>query len=204
MPFQDHSLGELLDQIAAREPAPGGGTAAALTAATAAALVEMAIAFTPVKSPGASPDDREATSRRAATLRAGLLELAEADIRSYAPVLSALRLEHGSPERAARLAAALSSAAAVPLAIATSAAEVAELGAGAAAAGSRHLIGDAAAGVLLAEAACGAAARLVELNLATAPEDPRRAAAAESVARALTARRAIDVFAPNPSRGPGR
>ena len=179
----DGTLAELLDRIAAREPAPGGGTAAALSAATAAALVQMAIAFGPQT--GEVP--------RAALLRARLLELAEADLRSYGPVLAALRLERDEPGRDAALQAALSDAAEVPLAIADAAAEVAELGVDAARAGSPHLIGDATAAVLLAEASARAAAGLVELNLAGASDDPRVRTAAEAARRASAARAAAGV-----------
>ena len=42
----DRSLGQLLDSVAARTPAPGGGTAAALAGAFAAGLVEMSAKFT--------------------------------------------------------------------------------------------------------------------------------------------------------------
>jgi hypothetical protein len=44
------------------------------------------------------------------------------------------------------------------------------------------------AGALLAEAATRAAARLVELNLAAQPDDPRVGAARELAARAAAAR----------------
>src|SRR5258706_9499901 len=72
---------------------------------------------------------------RAAELRAGLLELAEDDTRSYGPVLDALALARSDPEREARVRVALELAAEVPLAIAASAAEVGELAAAAAQAG---------------------------------------------------------------------
>jgi methenyltetrahydrofolate cyclohydrolase len=182
----DRTVAELLDRIAAREPAPGGGTAPALTAATAAALVQMATAYGPESGSGLW----------AAELQARLLELAEADLRSYQPVLAALRLEREAPGRAAAVEAALSAAAEVPLAITTAAAEVAELGADAARSSSPHLIGDATAAVLLAEAAARAAARLVELKLERARDHPRRRIAADSARRAWAARGATGVFPP--------
>ena len=185
------TLAELLDQIAAREPAPGGGSAAALTAAAAAALVEMAVAFAP---PAAARSDRGA---RAAAARAQLLELAEADLRSYEPVLAARRMHRDQPGRAAAVQAALSDATEVPLAIATAATDVAELGAAAAKAGRPQLIGDATAAVLLAKAASRTAARLVELNLANAPADPRLRIAAEAAGRAWAARGAVGAFPPS-------
>ena len=70
--------------------------------------------------------------------------------------------------RAASLAAAE-----VPLAIAEAAAAVAALAREVADAGKRGLRGDALAGADLAAGAARAAARLVEINLADAPDDPR-------------------------------
>jgi formiminotetrahydrofolate cyclodeaminase len=155
-------LGELLDEIAAATPAPGGGSTAALACALAAALVEMS----------AGPPHE-----RAAALQARALELAEADLDSYAPVLEAQR--RGEP-----LGAALSAAAQVPLDIAAVACEVAEL----AQARRPSLEGDAATAALLAEAATRAAVRLVELNLAGTPDDTRLLTAREYAARAWSAR----------------
>ena len=155
---------ELLDELAAATPAPGGGSAAAWAAALAAALVEMAAGF-------AEDEDSRA---RAHELRERALALAEEERGTYARVLDARRR---GDERAA--AEALSGAADPPLAIARVAAEVAELGASVARAGKEALKGDALTGVELAEAACRAAARLVEINLSDTPDDPRLAEAAE-------------------------
>lgn len=152
----ERPLGDVLGRLAARTPAPGGGAAAALVGSVAAALVEMAAGFA-----GTGGSGHEA---RAAELRATLLTLAQRDEDSYPPVLTALKLPGDDPGRPEQVAAALSSAAAVPLQIADCAAEVARL-AGEAAVGAGHLAGDAATAAVLAEAACAAAALLVELNL---------------------------------------
>jgi formiminotetrahydrofolate cyclodeaminase len=185
----DRTLTELLDEIAAQEPAPGGGAAAALTAATAAALVEMAAAFALGRA-GADEEPVGAWAQRGTALRAQLLALADADTSAYRPVLEAMQVPRDRPERADAIRQALSAAADVPLAIATASAEVAELGAAVASAGSPHLVGDATAAVVLAEAGTRAAVRLVELNLADAAGDPRLRSAAESARRAWTARAA--------------
>jgi formiminotetrahydrofolate cyclodeaminase len=124
----------------------------------------------------------------AAALRERALALADADLTSYAPVLEAVRLPREDPGRAEALRAALSEASTVPLAIAQTAAEVAELAAERAREGKRSLEGDATAGALLAEGATRAAARLVEINLAGAPEDERLAAARDCTERAAAAR----------------
>ena len=114
---------------------------------------------------------------RARELRAEALELAERELTAYAPVLEASRLPKDDPTRGERLQSALSGAADSPLEIARAAAEVADLASGLAATGNRTLEGDANTGAELARAACRAAARLVEINLATRPDDPRAAEA---------------------------
>jgi formiminotetrahydrofolate cyclodeaminase len=186
VPLGDLTLRELFDQTAARTPAPGGGAAAAVTGATAAALVEMAAAFAHERNPDGGFDR---LGRQAAALRVRLLELADEDLVAFAPVLDALALDRTDASRSAAVSAALSSAAEPPLLIATVSAEVAELAAAVISApGNDHLRGDATAAVLLAEAATRAAARLVELNLAGSREDPRLTAAAEHANHARAAR----------------
>jgi formiminotetrahydrofolate cyclodeaminase len=162
-------LGEVLERVAAPTPAPGGGSAAALVCAMAAALVEMAAGFS--DSPDAA--DRRA---RAAQLRARGLELAQRDQLSYEPVLRALRRPADDVERPEQLAAALAAAAGVPLAIAQLAAEIAGRAREAVEGAGRHVLGDCATAAVLAEAGCRAAALLVEINL-HGTADPRRAEA---------------------------
>lgn len=168
----DRPFAELLDDVAAERPAPGAGSSTALTAALAAALLEMASAFTLARAEYSAIHDRCQHAReRAAALRADVVALADRDLDSYAPVLDALRLPADDPDRAHRLRAALAEAAVVPLAIARSAGEVAELAAELGRDGNRHLLGESITATLLAEAACRAAVALVELDLAAAPAD---------------------------------
>jgi formiminotetrahydrofolate cyclodeaminase len=184
------SLGDVLDRLAARTPAPGGGSAAALACATAAALVEMAASFAdgpPAVGSGAGSRTAGRTASRGGALRARALELADADQDSYAPVLDAVRLAADDPARPRALAAALSGAAEVPLQIARVGAEVAALAAALAADGSPHLTGDAVTAALLAEGACAAGAALVAINLSGAV-DARPTEAAQLLAEATAAR----------------
>jgi formiminotetrahydrofolate cyclodeaminase len=109
------------------------------------------------------------------------LQLAEHELTAYAPVLEASRLPKEDPARAEKLDGALSDAADSPLEIARVAAEVAQLASELAATGNCSLEGDANAGAELARAACRAAARLVEINLAAHPDDPRLAQARKLV-----------------------
>ncbi len=131
--------------------------------------------------------DGSEAGRRAARLRERALELAERDEQSYAPVLEALRMPAGAPGRAEAVAAALSGAAATPFEIVELAADAARLAAGVAQRAGRHVIGDAAVAAVLSEAACRAAASLVEINL-TGAADERPTRAAQLVADAGRAR----------------
>lgn len=146
--------------MAARTPAPGGGSSAACATALAAALVEMAARFS---------EGGLATKHRADELRARSLELAEVELHAYEPVLEALRLPRDDPERADRIDAARTQASQSPLEVARIAADVAELAAGLASSGNPNLTGDAIAGAVLAEAAAQASAHLVAINLKEGP-----------------------------------
>jgi formiminotetrahydrofolate cyclodeaminase len=151
-------LDEFLAAVADATPAPGGGSSAGVTAALAAALVEMA-ATLPSSRAGAGPSQQ--VPDRARELRARALRLAQEELGSYAPVLEA-RDEH---ERSLALAAASEP----PAQIAETAAEVAELGVEVASSASGAVRGDALTGVVLAEAAASAAFRLVEINVGSGP-----------------------------------
>ena len=186
--FADHTLTDLLDEVAAQRPAPGGGCTAAWTASFGAGLVEMAASFTLARPRYAGVHHRMLDVRKQATQsRRRLVALAENDGQNYEPVLAALRLPEQHPERGARLDEARSNASEAPLAIAETAADVAELAAETARVGSEHLRGDAITGALLAEAASRAAGRLVEINLA-GRDDPRLHRMADATRRASAAR----------------
>ena len=176
--FDDRPLRALLDELAARSPAPSGGAAAGWGCAIAAGVVEMAAAFGEL-------DEIVAEARE---LRARALDLAGRDGEGYAPVLEAVRLPRDDPNRAPRLADALSDAAEVPLQIASAAARVAELAAAAACEGKRSVRGDATAGAALAVGACAAAAGIVDENIGgREPPDPRVAEAHGALHRARLA-----------------
>jgi formiminotetrahydrofolate cyclodeaminase len=186
--FADQSLHDLLDEVAAQRPAPGGGCSAAWAGAFGAGLVEMAASFTLARPKYAGVHHRMADVRREAKiLRRRLLELGEADAEAYEPVIAAMRMPERHPLRGSRLEAARSNAAEVPLETAEAAARVAELAAETARVGNVHLMGDSVTGATLAEGASRAAARLVEINL-VGRDDARLARASDAIRRAAAAR----------------
>jgi methenyltetrahydrofolate cyclohydrolase len=186
-PLIDRPLRALLDEVASATPAPGGGACAGWACALAASLVEMAAAFATERA-GAERARMLEISARAHSLRERATALAQADLHAYVPVLRALQMPKDDPERAAQLDVALSDAAETPLAIARAAAEVSALALEVSRGGSPHLRGDALAGLHLAEGACQAAARLVEINLAGRPDDERLKELATLVERAAADR----------------
>jgi formiminotetrahydrofolate cyclodeaminase len=145
-------VGGFTERVAARTPAPGGGAVAAMTAASAAALVAMAARFSDQP---AGPAER---------LRARLEPLADADAAAYTAVLAAYRLPKDDPLRRGRIADALRAATEVPREVAAAAREVAELADRLVESGNRNLVGDARVASLLARAAAEAATALVEIN----------------------------------------
>ena len=192
MSLAKQPLLELLSAVADPTPAPGGGSAAAVAGALAAALVEMAATIELArgkasKLPGELPG-------RARGLRLACLDLAEDELSSYAPVLEARRLEAGDPSRDDRLRTALAQASRSPLAIADAAAQVAQLGAEVAAGAEPSVRGDALTGVRLAAAAAEAAAGLVEINLATQQESDLLDSVRQAGATARHARRRAEAI----------
>jgi formiminotetrahydrofolate cyclodeaminase len=166
----DDSVKGLLDAVAERTPAPGGGSVVAVAISLAAGLAAMAARFAPE-----AWAPRGDVVGRAEELRARAQPLADADGEAYAAYMAAR-----SPEALERIVA-------IPFELAEIAFEVAELGAQVAADGNPNLRGDAAAGADLAAAAASAAARLVAIN---AEADDERVARARSLAaRAAAAAR---------------
>jgi formiminotetrahydrofolate cyclodeaminase len=157
---------QFLDRIGSAEPAPAGGSVAAVAVAMAAGLVAMAARLAH-EWPKAGEVVEQAES-----LRLKLATLALADEDAYTKVIEAMRLPPDSPSRATEVAAALSGAADVPLAVAEAAAEVAVLAALVAQEGNDRLRGDALVAAELAGAGARGAAELVAINLA-GRDDPR-------------------------------
>ena len=189
----DLGLSDFLGELAAQGPAPGGGSAAAVCVAMAAALVRSVASQSRdgwAEAAGAIVQ-AEALGRRAAPL-------VERDARAYDEAMRTIaeRSAIAPGDREARLADALGRAADVPLEIGEAAADAAELAAATAEHGDPRVRADAVAAAVLAEAAARVAATLVQVNLATGPADPRIEVARALAARAATAReRAIGALA---------
>lgn len=142
MALSDRSVGEFLAALGERTPTPASGAATALTAALAAALVELA---------GRFAEDEESVIR-AKALWSRLSELADEDAEAY---LAFMR--ERDDETRARIIA-------VPEEIAACADEVAILADHVRGQLKTSVVGDAEAAAELARAAGRVARRLAELN----------------------------------------
>jgi formiminotetrahydrofolate cyclodeaminase len=164
---------ELLDVLASEEPAPAGGSAAALAVAMSAALS--------AKVARASVDwaDARAAVAQAERLRRRTAPLAQRDAEAYEEALAAMRLpERVEPSvRDATVGGALSQAADVPLAIAEAGADAASLAVLIADRGALDRRADAVTAAVLAAAGASAAAALVAVNLTVSAGDERVATA---------------------------
>jgi formiminotetrahydrofolate cyclodeaminase len=180
--FAELPLAEVVASVASREPTPGAGPSLAWTCALAAGLVEMTSAVMLRKDPE-SPPAVEARRDRARALREAAMSLADRDAAAYREVLAAQRRrdEPGHPQRVRQ---ALADAADPLVQIVQTGREVSELAVAAVDDARGAVRGEAITALVLAESVARAGVLLVELNLASAPEDPRRASAREAAAAA--------------------
>ncbi len=164
------TVADLLDAFAAPTPTPGGGSAAALAGAMAAALLEM-VASMP-KTKNNTPEDRAALGAalpQLKSLRAKLTGLVDSDSASYDAVVAAYRLPKTTDdEKAARKAAVLDAmrgATEVPLETARAAFALVPLAATVAGHGNPNAKSDASVALGLARQAASGARANVEINL---------------------------------------
>ena len=171
MPISDQKIGDFLEQLAARVPAPGGGAAAALHAAHGAALLGMVARYTT----GEQHAQHEETIGRIIAevdeLRLLALRLADADADAFDAVKEAYRLPISSDEergvRTAAIGRALAHAAWPPAQVISVAGMVVDLAEALAAIGNRYVISDVAAAAEAARAAVAIARVNIEINLAS-------------------------------------
>jgi len=167
---QGPTLDGWIDQLASVEPAPGGGSAAALAGALAAALVAMVGRLTSSrKAYAAVAEEFKGITEEAERLRAELRRLVDEDAESYKGVMAAYKLPKGTEDevkaRTEAIDRALLAAAAVPLRTVRAAARVAELARRAAEAGNKNATCDAGVGALLAMTGAAGAGYNVAINV---------------------------------------
>jgi len=160
-----------IDELAGGAPVPGGGSAAALAGALAAALVAMVARLTIGRKAyaGAEPRMRQVLAE-AEALRGQLRRLVDDDAAAYAKVSAAYKLAKDDPRRRRAVDAALVGAAEVPLVVARGANRLIALAREVEAIGNRNASSDARVGAALARAALEGAVENVRVNVAALSE----------------------------------
>lgn len=169
-------LGELLDDLASKTPAPGGGAAASLTGATAAALAGMVIEYSRGKKSLAEHHALLETVRtRVVVLREEFLRLAGEDMAAYTALQEIQKLPETDPRREAEEPAAIVRAIEAPRRVLDRSRELLDLIASLVGKSNIHLRSDLAVAAVLAEATAASAAWNVRINAPLLPEAERPA-----------------------------
>jgi len=167
------TLDSWLESLAARTPTPGGGSAAALAGAMAAALVVMVARLTIGRKAYADVSDRAAAiAAEAESIRQAMRLLVDQDAAAYNDVIAAFAVPKDDPSRAQQIDRALRQAAEPPLALARGAARLAALAHEITAIGNTNARSDGRVASALARAALLGAIENVRANVQalSAPE----------------------------------
>lgn len=164
--FQSMPLDMLLEATASKEPVPGGGGIAAMTAASAAALVEMVANLTIGKKgyENVEPQMKE-IRQQANRLRAHYLKGIEEDAQAFDGVIRAVRLPKDIPNRTEIVQQAFKDAATIPFTLGKDIFTLLQLAAQTVEYGNAWVITDGAIAAMNARAAMRSAFYSVRINL---------------------------------------
>ena len=170
MKLIEQKVSEFVAATASKEPTPGGGAIAALTAATGAALAEMVANLTfGKKGYEEVQSEMEELQAKAEAIRNRMLELSQADADVFNLFMNALGLPKNTDEekatRSAAIQQAYKDAAMVPFEIGELAYQIFDLADLASRKGNQNLITDGIIAAINARAAVKAAFLNVRINL---------------------------------------
>ncbi len=166
MQLADATLKQLIDELGARTPAPGGGAAASVTAAVGSALGAMVINWSLTRK--SLQEHRASNQHHLDALQAGAarsLQLADEDARAYESLNTIMKLPEDDPTRLAGWDDAVEGAMAPPVETLRLCAEMATTLGGLAGTTNPMLKSDLAAAAVLVEAAGRTAAWNIHANL---------------------------------------
>lgn len=164
------SITKFLEKTASKNPVPGGGSAAALSAAIASSLSEMVANLTVGrKDYTAVEDEMKAISKQAADFRDKLIGYIDKDSDAYQRVMQAFKLPKNTEEekniRAQAVQEGLKQATRVPLQVAEDAYKIIELAGKVVEKGNRNAVTDGAVAAMMARTAVLSALYNVKTNL---------------------------------------
>jgi methenyltetrahydrofolate cyclohydrolase len=168
--YIDEPLHSYLDDLAAAQPTPGGGSTAALSGAMGAALASMVCRITIGKETYADVQQEiEELLRKTEDLRSRFQQLMQEDIEAYGHLSASYKLPRATSEerkyRTDMIQKQLVEAASVPLEVVKCAAELIQSCQRIAEVGSVSVLSDVATGAILASCSGEGAAFMVRINV---------------------------------------
>jgi len=183
--FGEMTVGGFLEQLSAKAPAPGGGAAACMAGATAAALAQMVVAYSVGKKNLAEHEVHlQQASAMLSRARGLMLQLADEDAAAYALVNELQKLPEGDARRVAEFAGAAAAAVAVPRAALALSMDLLRLVESLCGKSNKFLRSDLAIAAVLGEAAAKSAWWNVSVNLSLLGDEAERARIAAEGERA--------------------
>jgi len=189
--YIDQTLQHYLDDLASSQPAPGGGSAAALSGAMAAALASMVCRLTLNKEEYSGVQQEiEELLIQTEKLRLRFQQLMQEDIEAYGRLSASYKLPRQTGEERAMRSTAIQErlveAALVPLEATECAAELLQYCQRIAEIGNATVLSDVMMGAILASSAGEGAALMVRINLRTMKNEKLVAELRARLSRALT------------------
>ena len=172
----DKTIVELLAETAGDSAVPGGGSIAALSGASAAALVEMVANLTIGKKNYEDASDLMiGISEKASLLRVELLEAVDRDSDAFSKVMEAFKLPKETQEekeaRTIKIQSAFKQAAIVPLGVAQKSKAVLDLAKDVVLKGNKNAVTDGAVAGMMARSAALGAIYNVGINLVSIKDE---------------------------------
>lgn len=167
--MKDLVLGDYLEKLASADPVPGGGTASAVSGATAAGLVAMVASLT-IGKKGYEDSWKmmEEVKEEALKLKERLMVLADKDADSYQAVLNCFKMPKNTDEektaRSKAIQDATLEAAKIPLSVAEISAQIFPLAKQVVLHGNKNAVSDGAVAALLSRTAVRGAVLNVLIN----------------------------------------
>lgn len=195
--FATLDVSTFLEQLGSKTPAPGGGAAACMAGATAAALAQMVVAYSLGKKNLAEHEPLLQQSAAALSrARKLMLQLADEDAAAYALVNELQKLPDGDARKTAEFPAAAEAAVAVPRAALALCIDLLRLIESLCGKSNRYLRSDLAIAAVLGEAAARSAWWNVNINLSLLTDEAERSRIAaegeRACVRAAEIRKAVE------------
>jgi len=189
------TIAGFLDALDAKMPTPGGGSAAAITGATAAATAGMVVSYSINKKTLAEHQASNAEAQeKLNAIRATFLSLGDDDASGYSVLNALWKLDQDHPDRIAGWEAAVDGAIAPPRAMVGLAVEMLGLCEQLISTTNRQLKSDLGVAAVLGQAAARSAAWNVKINIPLLPSDDQYCAHKEVDAQLGDAQRLCEAI----------